>query len=93
MDTGMHVSFEIRISPDICPGVGLLDHRLTVFKESPYCSPQWLHQFVSWSITSGDLAPSRNHCQIAQPFSWGSPSQPRGMLGPSFHCPGENCFG
>ena len=32
---------------DIFPGVGLLGHMVTlvlVFKETPYCFPQWLHQ-------------------------------------------------
>ena len=35
--------------PDICPGVGLLDHMVSTvkfFKEPPYCSPQWLYQFT-----------------------------------------------
>ena len=78
---------------DACPGVGLLGHMVTVFKESLYCSPSWLHQFVCWSMTSGEFASSRNHCQTAQPFSWDSPPGPRGILGPSLHCTGENCFG
>ena len=46
MDTGVHVSFEWEFSsfPTICPGVGLLDHMVTlffVFKEPPYCLPWW----------------------------------------------------
>ena len=40
----MHVSFELEFSSflDICPGVGLLDHMVTlflVFWEPPYCFP------------------------------------------------------
>ena len=26
MNIRVHISFQIRFSPDICPGVGLLDH-------------------------------------------------------------------
>ena len=26
VNTGVHVSFQLQFSPDICPGVGLLDH-------------------------------------------------------------------
>ena len=40
---------ESEFSPDMCPGVGLLDHMATLFfflKESPYCFPLWLHQFI-----------------------------------------------
>ena len=36
-------------SPDICPGVGLLDHMVALcqfFKEPPYCSLLWLYQFT-----------------------------------------------
>ena len=45
VNVGVHVSFQIRVSsfPDICLGVGSLDHMATllflVFKEPPYCSP------------------------------------------------------
>ena len=41
MNTGVHSSFELVSSLDICPGVGLLDHMLTIllFKEPPYCPP------------------------------------------------------
>ena len=34
--------FELEFSPDICPGLGFLDHMVTlflVFKEPPYCFP------------------------------------------------------
>ena len=31
VNTGMHVSFQIKFSPDICPGVGLLDHTVILF--------------------------------------------------------------
>ena len=31
MNTGVHVSFQIIFSPGVCPGVGLLDHMVTLF--------------------------------------------------------------
>ena len=31
VDTGMHVSFQLEFSLDVCPGVGLLDHMITFF--------------------------------------------------------------
>ena len=37
MNIGVHVAFQIMVFPDICPGVGLLDHMatlLSVFKET-----------------------------------------------------------
>ena len=41
VNIGVHVSFQIKeFSPDLCPGMRLLDHTVTVvFKELPYCSP------------------------------------------------------
>ena len=30
MNTGVHVSFQLQFSPDICPGVGLLDHTVVL---------------------------------------------------------------
>ena len=41
MNVGVHVLFESWFSPDICPGVGLLDQKLDFqfFKEPLYCSP------------------------------------------------------
>ena len=42
--------FKLWFSPDICPGVGFLDHMVTIFlgffKEPPYRFPYWLHQFT-----------------------------------------------
>ena len=41
--------FKLWFSPDICPGVGLLNHIATlflVFERPPYCFPGWLHQFT-----------------------------------------------
>ena len=29
-NTGVHVSFQLQFSPDICPGVGLLDHMVVL---------------------------------------------------------------
>ena len=49
MNIGVHVSFQIMVFPDICPGVGLLDHMASlflVFLRNSYCFPQWLHQFT-----------------------------------------------
>ena len=51
VNIGVHVSFQIRVSLllDIYLGVGLLDNRVTLFllfKGTPYCFPQWLHQFT-----------------------------------------------
>ena len=49
MNIGIHVSFKIIVFPDICPGVGLLDHMASlflVFLRNSYCFPQWLHQFT-----------------------------------------------
>ena len=31
MNIRVHVSFRIRVSLDICPGMGLLDHKIPVF--------------------------------------------------------------
>ena len=31
MNIGVHLSFELEFSLDICPGVGLLDHMATLF--------------------------------------------------------------
>ena len=31
MKIGVHVSFQIRVSLDVCPGVRLLDHTVTLF--------------------------------------------------------------
>ena len=41
MNTGVHVSFQTRvfISPDMCPGMGILDQMVTLFLEPPYCFP------------------------------------------------------
>ena len=44
MDIGVHVPFRIMvfILPDICPGVGLLDHKVALFldfKGPPSCFP------------------------------------------------------
>ena len=44
MNTGLECMypFELSFSPDICPGVGLLDHMVSlflIFKELPYYSP------------------------------------------------------
>ena len=33
VNTGTHVSFELQFSPDTCPGVGLLDHMVTLLCE------------------------------------------------------------
>ena len=30
VNIGEHASFQIRFSPDLCPGVGLLDHMVTL---------------------------------------------------------------
>ena len=42
--------FKLEFSPDTCPGMGLLDHVVTLsfsfFKDLPYCFPQWLFQFT-----------------------------------------------
>ena len=49
------VSFWSLFFPDICPGMILLDYMLAlflVFKEPPYCSPKWLHQFTSLTCKS-----------------------------------------
>ena len=38
--------FELEFSLDICPEVELLDNMIvlySIFKESPYCPPWWLH--------------------------------------------------
>ena len=48
MNIGMHAYlFKLEFSSflDICPGVGLLDHMVTlflVFKEPPYCCPIYI---------------------------------------------------
>ena len=43
----MHYLFNLQFSPNICPGVGLLDHEVVLFFEEPsYCFPYWLHQFT-----------------------------------------------
>ena len=42
--------FESWFSLDRCPGVGLLDRMQFYFEfseDSPYCFPQWLHQFTT----------------------------------------------
>ena len=43
VNIGVHLfELEFLSFPDICPGVGLMDHVVTlflVFKEPPYCSP------------------------------------------------------
>ena len=31
MNIGLHVFFKLKFSPDICPGVGLQDHMITLF--------------------------------------------------------------
>ena len=31
MNIGVHVAFQIMVFPDICPGVGLLDHMASLF--------------------------------------------------------------
>ena len=31
MNSGVHESFEVRFSPDVCPGVGLQDHMVALF--------------------------------------------------------------
>ena len=31
INTGCMYLFELEISPDICPGVGMLDHMVTIF--------------------------------------------------------------
>ena len=53
--------FELRFSQDICPVVGLLGHMVVlflVFKEPPYCSPQWLYQFTfPPTLQEGSLSP------------------------------------
>ena len=41
VNIGVDVSFQF--SPDICPGVGLLDHMITLFLVYP---PWWLYQFT-----------------------------------------------
>ena len=41
--------FKVWFSPDMCPGVGLLDQMVAlflVFKGISHCSPWWLHQFT-----------------------------------------------
>ena len=41
--------FQFWFPQGICLGVGLLGHMVVlflVFKESPYCLPQWLYQFT-----------------------------------------------
>ena len=41
--------FELWFSQGICPVVGLLSRVVVLFidyKESPYCSPEWLYQFT-----------------------------------------------
>ena len=43
--------------------------------------------------TSGDLAPCRNHCQIAQPFSWGSPPSPGASWVPACTTLGRTALG
>ena len=50
MNTGLHVSFQIIFSPDICPGVDcrvLEQLHFQFFKEPPYSSPSWVYQFTS----------------------------------------------
>ena len=44
----MHL-FQLWFSQRMCPVVGLLGYMVVlflVFKESPYCSPQWLYQLT-----------------------------------------------
>ena len=49
MNKGIHVSLSISVSSGYMPGTGIAGHMVVlflVFKESPYCLPQWLHQFT-----------------------------------------------
>ena len=46
VNTGVHVSFQIKFSPDICPGVGLLDHTVTLFLVS------FLRNFILFSTVT-----------------------------------------
>ena len=46
MNTGVQYLFEIEFCPDICPGVGLLDHTIILSLVFEYCFPQWLHQLT-----------------------------------------------
>ena len=49
MNSGIHVSFSILVSSGYMPRSGIAGHMVVlflVFKESPYCLPQWLYQFT-----------------------------------------------
>ena len=50
MNTGMHVSFRIMFFSRYMPRSGIAgsygNRFFQFFKETPYCSPQWLHQFT-----------------------------------------------
>ena len=49
MNKGIHVSLSISVSSGYMPRSGIAGHMVVlflVFKESPYCLPQWLYQFT-----------------------------------------------
>ena len=62
VNNGIHVSLSILVSSGYMLRVRLLGHMVVLFlvffffKESPYCLPQWLHQFT--------LPPTVQECSL-----------------------------
>ena len=78
MNKGIHVSLSISVSSGYMPRSGIAGHMVVlflVFKESPYCLPQWLYQFT--------FPPTVQECSL---FSTPSPAFTVCRLFDDGHC-------